>query len=101
NIPPYHNNGIWPFVQTYWLLASAKAKNEAAVLEGIASIYRPEAMFLTNKENFVAENGDYLGTQINSSNMLWSLSGSLAIVHKVIFGIYYEDGYLKFNPFIP
>lgn len=101
NIPPYHNNGIWPFVQSYWLLASANAKNEAAVLEGIASIYRPAALFLTNKENFVAENGDFLGTQINSSNMLWSLSGNLSIIHKVIFGIYHEDGYLRFNPFIP
>lgn len=101
NIPPYHNNGIWPFVQSYWLLASAKAKNESAVLEGIASIYRPAALFLTNKENFVAENGDYLGTQINSSNMLWSLSGNLSIIHKVIFGIYHEDEFLSFRPFIP
>jgi hypothetical protein len=101
NIPPYHNNGIWPFVQAYWMLASAKSKNEPAVLESIAAIYRPAALFLTNKENFVSENGDYLGTQINSSNMLWSLSGNLSIIHKVIFGIQHENQYLKFTPFIP
>ncbi|MCU0334526.1 MAG: hypothetical protein MUF62_05680 [Chitinophagaceae bacterium] len=27
-IPPYHNNGIWPFVQSYWNLAAARAGNE-------------------------------------------------------------------------
>jgi hypothetical protein len=30
----------------------------------------PCGVFLTNKENFVASNGDFAGTQINSSNML-------------------------------
>ena len=73
-IPPYHNNAIWPFVQTYWLWAAAKAGNETAVTESIADIYRPAAMFLTNKENMVVDNGDYNGTQVNSSIMLWSLS---------------------------
>lgn len=101
NIPPYHNNGIWPFVQAYWMLAAAKAGNEASVMESIAAIYRPAALFATNKENFVAENGDFSGTQINSSNMLWSLSGNIAIVHKVLFGISFEPDGLYFNPFVP
>ena len=80
-IPPYHNNAVWPFVQTYWLLAAAKAGNERSVMESISAICRPAALFLTNKENFVADNGDFLGTQINSSNMLWSLSGNISIIH--------------------
>jgi hypothetical protein len=101
NIPPYHNNAVWPFVQTYWALASAKAGNENAVIESIKSIYRPAALFLTNKENFVADNGDYAGTQINSSNMLWSLSGNLAIIQKLIFGIKFHPDSLSFNPFVP
>ena len=29
-IPPYHNNGIWPFVQSFWNLAAAKAGNGPA-----------------------------------------------------------------------
>ena len=29
NIPPYHNNGIWPFVQAYWTLAAAKTAPSA------------------------------------------------------------------------
>jgi hypothetical protein len=101
DIPPYHNNAVWPFVQTYWMWAGAKAGNEKSVLHSIASIYRAAAMFLTNKENYVADNGDYAGTQINSSNMLWSLSGNISIVHKVLFGIRFEENNLKFQPFIP
>ncbi|MBI2729427.1 MAG: glycogen debranching protein [Sphingobacteriales bacterium] len=101
NIPPYHNNAVWPFVQTYWLWAAAKVGNEAAVNESIFDIYRPAALFLTNKENFVAENGDFAGTVINSSNMLWSLSGNISLVHKVLFGIKFQSENLLFQPYVP
>jgi hypothetical protein len=100
-IPPYHNDAVWPFVQSYWVLAAAKAGNETSLTESIAAIYRPAALFLTNKENFVAGNGDFAGTQINSSNMLWSLSGSLSIVYKILFGMHYEADRLVFRPFVP
>jgi len=101
NIPPYHNNAVWPFVQSYYALAAAKAGNEEAVMESIAAIYRPAALWITNKENFVASNGDFAGTQINSSNMLWSLSGSIGIIHKLIFGIQFNDNNITFHPFVP
>jgi hypothetical protein len=101
DVPPYHNNAVWPFVQTYWLWAAAKAGNEKSVLHSIASIFRASAMFLTNKENFVADNGDHAGTQINSSNMLWSLSGNISLIHKVLFGISFEENNLRFAPFVP
>jgi hypothetical protein len=100
-LPPYHNDAVWPFVQSFWALAAAKAGNEASLTESIAAIYRPAAMFLTNKENFVAGNGDFAGTQVNSSNMLWSLSGSLGLVYKVLFGMHYETDRLVFRPFVP
>ncbi|MGI4866609.1 MAG: MGH1-like glycoside hydrolase domain-containing protein [Janthinobacterium lividum] len=100
-IPPYHNNAVWPFVQSYWALAAAKVGNEASLTESMAAIYRPAALFLTNKENFVAQNGDFAGTQINSSNMLWSLSGSICLVYKVLFGMHYEANRLVFQPFVP
>lgn len=101
NIPPYHNNAVWPFVQSYWALAAAKTGNDSAVMESIAAIYRPAALFATNKENFVADNGDFAGTVINSSNMLWSLSGNLAMVHKLLFGIEFMADKLVFHPFVP
>lgn len=100
-IPPYHNDAVWPFVESFWALASAKAGNEASVVRAIGSVYRPAALFLTNKENFVAGSGDYAGTQINSDNMLWSLSGSISLVYKVLFGMRYEADHLSFFPFVP
>ena len=101
DVPPYHNNAIWPFVQSYWALASAKVGNEKSVMESIAAIYRPAALFLTNKENFVAQNGDYAGTQVNSSNMLWSLSGNIALVYKILFGIEFHPDKISFHSLVP
>lgn len=86
NIDPYHNNGVWPFVQSYWMWASAKVGNETSVVESIAAIYRAAALFATNKENFIAQDGDYR-TDTNSNNMLWSIAGNLSIVHRLFFGI--------------
>lgn len=100
NIDPYHNNAVWPFVQSFWMWAASKVGNETAVLESIAAIYRAASMFATNKENFVAENGDY-STDTNSNNMLWSISGNLSIVHRLFFGINFTEEGLAFSPFVP
>jgi hypothetical protein len=100
-IPPYHNNAVWPFVQSYWGLAAAKVGNEASFMESLMAVARPAALFLTNKENFVASNGDFAGTQINSSNMLWSLSGALGLVYKGLFGMDFQADHLTFRPFVP
>lgn len=101
NIPPYHNNGIWPFVQSYWNLAAAKTGNEAALTHGLASIYRAGALFLTNYENMVAQTGDFLGTEINSDRMLWSMAGNLAMVHRVFIGMSFGIEGVHFNPVVP
>jgi len=100
-IPPYHSNGIWPFVQSYWNWAAAKAGNEAVLNHGLASIYRAAGLFLTNYENMVAETGDFLGTEINSHRMLWSMAGNLAMVHRVFIGMDFKTDGLHFNPVIP
>ena len=100
-IPSYHNNAIWPFVQSFWNLAAAKTGNETALLQGLASIYRPLALFLTNYENFEAQNGDYMGTEINSDRMLWSMAGNMAMVHRVFIGVNFEPDGILFQPVIP
>ncbi len=100
-IPPYHNNGIWPFVQSYWNLAAAKAGNEAALNQGLAAIYRAGGLFLTNYENFVAQTGDFMGTEINSDRMLWSMAGNLAMVHRVFMGMNFQADGIMFQPAIP
>lgn len=98
--PPYHNNALWPWVAAYWGMANAKAGNEEGVVQAIGSIFRPAALFATNKENFVLDNGD-IATELNSSNMLWCLSGNLAMTMKVLFGITYETDGIGFHPFVP
>jgi hypothetical protein len=100
-IPPYHNNAIWPFVQAYWNLAAAKTGNEKALLHGLSSIYRAGGLFLTNYENMVAETGDFEGTEINSDRMLWSMAGNLAMVNRVFIGLNFEKDGLRFLPTIP
>lgn len=100
DMPSYHNNALWPWVGAYWTLAQAKAGNEGGVLEGIGSIYRPAALFCTNKENFNLDNGD-IYTELNSSNMLWCLAGNIALTTRVLFGIHFEKDGLMFAPFVP
>lgn len=100
DMPAYHNNSLWPWVDAWWTIANAKAGNEQGVLQGIGAIVRPAALFCTNKENFVLDNGD-IATELNSSNMLWCLAGNLAITHKVLFGIGYTASGLEFAPFVP
>jgi hypothetical protein len=100
DMPAYHNNALWPFVASYWTLANAKAANSRGALLGLGSVFRPAALFATNKENFNLDNGD-ISTELNSSNMLWSLSGNIALTMKMLFGITPEVDGLSFAPFIP
>ena len=100
DIPNYHNNALWPFVASYWTLAQAKAGNEQGVVQGIGSVVRPAALFATNKENFNLDNGDIF-TELNSSNMLWSLAGNLALTNQILFGIHFEKEGLRISPFVP
>ncbi|HBY18820.1 MAG TPA: glycogen debranching protein, partial [Candidatus Marinimicrobia bacterium] len=101
HIPPYHNNGIWPFVVAYWTWAAADMGHIPHVEHGMASIYRAAALFGTNKENFVAKTGDYIGTEINSDRQLWSVAGNLAMVYRVLAGIRLDEKALTFKPVIP
>lgn len=100
DMPPYHNNALWPWVGAYWALANAKAGNEGGTLEAIGAVFRPAALFATNKENFVLDNGD-IATELNSSNMLWCLAGNIALTHKILFGIDFKKDGLAFHPFVP
>lgn len=100
DMPAYHNNALWPWVGSWWALANAKVGNEDGVMQAIGAVFRPAALFCTNKENFNLDNGD-IATELNSSNMLWCLSGNLALTHKILFGIDYEKDALTFHPFVP
>lgn len=100
-IKPYHNNAVWPFVQSYWNIAAAKVGNYAAVLHGIGSIYRAAAMYATNKELFVASTGDFRGTAINSDKQLWSAAGNAATLFRIYAGMDFQPEGIRFAPFVP
>ena len=101
DIKPYHNDAVWPFVQAYWNLAAAKTRNSDALLAGMAAIWRAATLFGTNKELFVAHNGDYRGTAINSDAQLWSASGNAAMIFRVLAGMEFKPDCIEFHPVVP
>jgi hypothetical protein len=101
NMPSYHNGALWPFVNAFWTWAAADAGNTAAVEHGLASIYRPAALFLTNKENMLAQTGHFDGTVLNSDRQLWSVAGNLATQYRVLFGMRFGADRLAFAPMVP
>jgi len=101
DVPYYHNATIWPFVTAYWTWAAADAGNTAAVERGLAAMTRSTALFLTNKENMVAETGHFEGTALNSDRQLWSVAGTLAMTYRVLFGLRAEPDRLVFRPMVP
>jgi hypothetical protein len=99
--PAYHNHALWPFVNAFWAWAAADAGNTAAVEHALASVHRPAALFLTNKENMVASTGHFDGTVLNSDRQLWSVAGGLAAHFRVLFGMRLGPDRLAFRPMVP
>lgn len=97
----YHNASIWPFVTAFVTWAAADAGNTAVVEHGLATMLRGTALFLTNKENMVAETGHFEGTALNSDRQLWSVAGALAMSHRVLFGLRLDGDSLRFAPMVP
>lgn len=101
DIKPYHNDAVWPFVQSYWNLAAAKVGNVDAFNAGFGALCRAAALFGTQKELFVSSNGDYRGTAVNSDKMLWSSTGYVSMMVRVFAGMEFETDGIEFEPFVP
>ena len=101
DMPPYHNAAIWPQVVGFWTWAAAESGNTAAVEHGLASLFRAGALFLTNKENLVAATGHFEGTELNSDRLIGSVGAMLGAIHRVLFGLRFEEDRLAFRPFVP
>lgn len=99
--PFYHNATIWPFVTAFDTWAAADVGAMDAVERGLASTTRGTALFLTNKENLVAETGHFEGTALNSDRQLWSVAGTLAMHYRVLFGMRFDAERLRFTPMVP
>ncbi len=85
--PPYQNKAIWPFTETYSLLAAKKAGNARVYAHSFNSLIRSTALFLSHRENFHYTSGRPDATTINSDRQLWSIGGWLGAIYKGLFGI--------------
>ncbi len=100
-VPYYHNATTWPFVTAYTGWAAARSGNEQGAAAAIGALTRATALFLTNKENLVAETGHFEGTALNSDRQLWSVAGTLAIQYRILFGLRFTAESLFFEPTVP
>ena len=99
--PDYHNNGVWPYVTSFWGKAAAKAGNETALMHALACNVRTASLYATNYENYSFDTGNPYTTQINSPNMLWGLSGFMGLFHRTFFGLEFTQEGLALKPFVP
>ena len=99
--PDYHNNGVWPYVTSFWGKAAAKAGNETALMHALACNVRTASLYATNYENYSFDTGNPYTTQINSPNMLWGLSGFMGLFHRTFFGLEFTQDGLALKPFVP
>ena len=97
----YHNNGVWPYVTSFWGKAAAKAGNEPALMHALACNVRTASLYATNYENYSFNTGNPYTTLINSPNMLWGLSGFMGLFHRTFFGLEFTQEGLAMKPFVP
>ncbi len=102
----YHNQGMWPFATAYWLKATKKVENAAAVTLSMSALIRGAAISLSNMENFDAVSGqveidsENKEPQVNSPRQLWSVAGYVSMIHDIIFGITWTDSGLHIAPYL-
>lgn len=99
--PNYHNNGVWPYVTSFWGKAAADVQNETAVMHALACNVRTASLYATNYENYTFNTGNPYTTQLNSPNMLWGLSGFMGLFHCTFFGLEFTQEGLSLKPFVP
>ena len=97
----YHNNGVWPYVTSFWGKAAAAVGNETALLHALACNVRTASLYATNYENYSFNTGNPYTTLMNSPNMLWGLSGFMGLFHRTFFGFEFTQDGLALKPFIP
>ena len=96
----YHNNGIWPFVTSFYGQAAAKAGNRSALLHALGSNARAAALFGSNMENLVATDGS-TRTALDSPRQLWSIAGYIGLTRMALLGLNYEKDGIRFAPCVP
>ena len=102
-VPVYHNRAIWPFVSAYALRAAAQVGNSAVAGHAFDSLFRAEALNLSNMENLewlTARPRFDDGPVINSRRQLWSVGAYLSAVAESVFGWQVSGDGLRIAPFL-
>lgn len=97
---PYHNNAVWPFVTSFYGLASAATGSWSGINCALDSNESFAEKYGTNYENMVSSDGSTL-TCTNSHRQLWSIAGFISLYRKLLLGIGYNEEGITFNPCIP
>lgn len=98
--PPYHNNGIWPFVTAYYAIAASMADSHSGEYFAMMSNATYAAEHGTNYENRVSSDGG-IDTECNSPRQLWSIAGYIGTTRKLLLGINYQPDGIAFTPDVP
>ncbi|GAA2240473.1 hypothetical protein GCM10010401_11380 [Rarobacter faecitabidus] len=93
----YHNEGAWPFVTAFMLLAASRVGNDTAAAAQVSAMVRTPALYGSNYENVNIMDGG-LGTAMNSERQLWSVAGMLGMYQRSFFGIEAQSDGITINP---
>lgn len=99
NVPAYHNDAVWPFVQGYRALACKKAGDAFYAEKEFEAMIVAAKKFGSFKENYVASTFSP-DTQTNSDRQLWSDAGFLSYIYKILFGVETDLRGINFKPFV-
>ena len=97
---PYHNNAVWPFVTSYYAIASSIAGSHSGIYAAMNANAEYAALHGTNYENRVSSDGS-IDTATNSPRQLWSLAGYMGTYRRIILGMNYGPEGITFTPDIP
>lgn len=97
---PYHNNAVWPFVTSFYGLASAAVGSWSGIRCALESNESFAYKYGTNYENMVSFDGS-TATCTNSHRQLWSIAGFIALYRRLLLGIEYGQDGIRFRPSIP
>lgn len=96
----YHNNAVWPFVTSYYAIASSIAGSHSGIYAAMNANAEYAALHGTNYENRVSSDGS-IDTATNSPRQLWSLAGYMGTYRRIILGMSYGPEGITFSPDIP
>jgi hypothetical protein len=93
----YHNGTVWPFVQGYW--------GWAAATHGDVDIFEAELTALADLAGHAPTFHEFYrpdtGRPGGSARQLWSAAGYLALVHRGLLGLRFDDDQVRFAPVVP